>query len=236
MAEKIPMNEKYPAHIVPKIKTAVNRINENTSLNLKLSTRRKKLGEVILCFEKLASKPMTPTMAGLPETKEFKALVDMPPIQHKNKKTILEMIAKAFNRHAFQYTARNISYTIKQARKNFRAYLDKALKNDLGKGWAEDIEIEKQRNAAFLSQQKLQEEKHRQELKEVEKDRELLNKAMLYYNSLSLDKQAEISRLAIESLDDNIKDVVVNKKITWEIHFKYAIRNVLLKQAVVIQR
>ena len=56
LAEKIPMKEKYPAHIVPRIKAALNRINENIDIKFTLEVDQIEPGKTILCFIKLVAK------------------------------------------------------------------------------------------------------------------------------------------------------------------------------------
>ena len=48
IAEKIPMKERYAAHIVPKIKTAINRINKCSDTNFILETRKTDRGQTVL--------------------------------------------------------------------------------------------------------------------------------------------------------------------------------------------
>ena len=61
MAEKIPMKERYPAHIVPKIKTAINRINKCSDTKFLLETRKIDRGQTVLCFKKtVATKTLLP--------------------------------------------------------------------------------------------------------------------------------------------------------------------------------
>ena len=53
LAEKIPINEKYPSHIVRKIESNVNKINKHYALNIDLSVQRPRRGKAILTFKKI---------------------------------------------------------------------------------------------------------------------------------------------------------------------------------------
>ena len=81
LAQKIPMNEKYPADVIPKIKAAVNRINENSDLKVKLIIKRPERGKVIFVFEKVSEAELKKLMpaAGLPDDETFKTLSDIIP-------------------------------------------------------------------------------------------------------------------------------------------------------------
>lgn len=53
LAKKIPINEKYPSHIVRKIESKVNKINKHYALKIDLSVRRPRRGKAILTFRKI---------------------------------------------------------------------------------------------------------------------------------------------------------------------------------------
>ena len=60
LAQKIPMNEKYPAHVIPKIESTVGKINghldkigKHSGLKVKVSVRDRERGEGIFVFEKI---------------------------------------------------------------------------------------------------------------------------------------------------------------------------------------
>jgi hypothetical protein len=233
-AQKIPMNEKYPADIIPKIKAAVNRINEKTSLKLKLHIRPDGRGKSFIGFEKLpANTPVeiqTPVTAGLPETEDFKQLVFMIPPQENTKKTILEAVARAFRKHGFQYAARNISYTTQQAISNYRAYLDKALKGDLGKGWAEDQEVIGKKDEIRAAEQKLADIKNQQEADTIRREEEKTREASERFAHLAQEDQDRIQNAAIELLKEPMKTLVQQKQLGWERTLKIAIKKVMLAE------
>lgn len=201
LAQKLPMNEKYPADVIPKIKAAVNRINEYTTLKVTLTAKRPKRGKAIFIFEKLIeeeAKQLPPT-AGLPEEDDsFKSLIALFPKEHCDKKTILELIAKLYKKHGFDYIARNIKYTNRNCKDNYRAYLNKALKEDWGLAIQEDVE----------SKQKIikeQEHKKRQEKEALKQQKELQNRVKEYMKTLSQEELETLREEAIDQLDEKTK-------------------------------
>jgi len=142
MAQKIPMNEHYPADVIPKVKAAVNRINEYTELQIKLEVRRPQRGKAILVFYKLSKEQSEPETTEGPklldvlegQEEDLKKLLELVPEEHRFKKTVLEMVSKALRKQDEGYVRRNILYANTNATRNYRAYLSKALKED----WAAD--------------------------------------------------------------------------------------------------
>ena len=201
LAQKLPMNEKYPADVIPKIKAAVNRINEYTTLKVKLTAKRPKRGEAIFVFEKLTEaevKKLSPT-AGLPEEdNNFKSLIDLLPKEHRDNKTILEAIDRSYKEHGFDYTARNIKYTNRNCQGNYRAYLNKALKENWGLAIQEDEEVKKR----IIKEQ---EHKKRQEQKALKQQKELQLQVKEYMKSLSQEELETLREEAISQLDEKTK-------------------------------
>jgi hypothetical protein len=231
-AQKIPMNEKYPADIIPKIKTAVNRINEKTSLKLKLHIRPAGRGKTFIGFEKLpADAPVEiqpPVAAGLPETDEFKRLVRMIPPPENTKKTLLEAVSRAYKKHGFEYAARNIRYTTKQATRNYRAYLDRALKEDLGKGWAEDQAALEQMATIRAAERKAAELKQQQEMEALRRDEEKARSVLSRFAALSQEEQDRIRQAALEAVKEPLKTHIREKRIGWERSLNFAIKSFLM--------
>jgi len=76
-------------------------------------------------------------------------LFAMIPEKHRNKKTIRMTLEKALKKYGEEYCHRNIQYTNKHAIRNYRTFLDNALKNDWALGWWED-EQEKRKQKVIL--------------------------------------------------------------------------------------
>jgi hypothetical protein len=147
LAEKIPMKQKFPAHIVLKIKPAMNRIYKYTDLKVTVEERKKARGEIVLVFTKEAGKPKekplekkTPVFV-MPENDEFKKLVAMLPPERQRQKSLLELVLKAFNTKGFDFVAWNIKYANKRAIGNYPAYFLKSLKGNFGAVMQEEAEV-----------------------------------------------------------------------------------------------
>ena len=139
MAEKIPMKERYPAHIVPKIKTAINRINKCSDTKFLLETRNIDRGQTILCFKKtVAAKTLLPFHQPekesfiKPDKPEITILINLLPEPRRSQRTILEPVIAFYEMRGIDYVAKNIRYTNKNAKNNYRPYLLKALQHDYG--------------------------------------------------------------------------------------------------------
>ena len=135
LAAKIPMAEKCPAHIIPKIQASVNRINEKTSLKLALNVVRIKRGQAKFVFKKLKNKTMDVLST---QGVEYRALLNLLPKEQQRKKTIQYKVEQKLRKKGAEYVKRNIHYTNERANKNYRVFLLKALKEDWGLGWEED--------------------------------------------------------------------------------------------------
>ncbi len=147
LAAKIPMAEKYVSDVIPKIKAAVNRINDKTSIELTLRVRRPKRGQAIFVFRKQKAlddkrKEQSQVIDVLndSEAEDYRDLLNLLPKQHQIKKTIQEMITRYLHKCGSEYVRRNVLYTNDQVRdpKKYRVYFAKALKEDWGLGWEED--------------------------------------------------------------------------------------------------
>jgi hypothetical protein len=191
LAEKIPMKEQYPADIIPKIQAAVNRISNHTDQNIKLTIKRPDRGKAIFIFEKLPdiTTKKLPTPEPTPEHQEdcrSQNIIDLLPPEHQSKKTILDEISRGYQKHGFDFVARNIKYTNKKSTGNYRAYLHQALKNDWGLALEEDDKIKQEQH------QKNKKETERQDL-EIEKTQKSMEQ--------SIRAQEYIDKLSIEELE-----------------------------------
>jgi len=149
LAEKIPMKQRYPAHIALKIKPAVRRIHKYTDLKIKLEERKKGRGEIVFVFTRessaLKEKPIVKktTSFVMPENEDFKKLVSMLPPERQRQQSLLELVLKAFNKKGFDFVAWNIKYANKRAIGNYPAYFLKSLRGNFGEVMKEEEEIVK---------------------------------------------------------------------------------------------
>jgi Replication initiator protein A len=195
LAEKIPMRERYPADVLPKIQAAVKRINGHSSLYVQLRVKRPARGQAILVFEKAAEAPATPAAAA------FHAVVELLPLEHRSKKTLLEALATAYRQQGAAYVARNIRYTNQHCTGNYRAYLAKALRADWGAALAEDAAQAQQAQAAREVQARTVAEHQRQEAAAIARDRELTRLARAYLRQLPAEAVAALTAEALPRLD-----------------------------------
>lgn len=237
MAAKIPMKERFPAHIVPKIKTAVNRINRCTDTQFILETRQIKAGQTILCFKKqtvsksvLMSKQTAKEAFATPDKPEIKSLIELLPVARRSQKTILEPIIAFYEMRGVDYVARNIRYTNKNAKSNYRPYLLKALQNDYGLAMHEDEEAARQiiaqevMKAQEIAQNEAAEQKRRKEQEENKK------RAQAYIESLSEETKTDLQAEAIAKMSDNIKEIVLKKGLGSKIMLNIAMESIALER------
>ena len=76
-------------------------------------------------------------------SKELSDLFNLLPPDHREKETIRAIIHKCSKRMGLDYVRRNIEYSNKNSKTNYRAYLVEALKNDYGLGLQEDKKQER---------------------------------------------------------------------------------------------
>ena len=221
LATKIPMKQKYAADISPRITAATDIINAKTSLNLTLTVKRPRRGQAIFVFKKLkSSKPTKPLQTGRcnaettgAQADSYKTLTALLPAQHRQKKTIREVIIKALSEHDFEYVKRNILYTSETAGKNYRAYLTKSIMDDWGEGWQEDKDQENESK----HQQKVKEQEERNKAKEEKRIHLAVTKRLQIMppEELTLHKEMAHAELteSEKQLDEVILSACINARI-----------------------
>ncbi len=215
LAEKIPMKERYPAHIIPKIQTAVSRINQCTQTTFSITPRQISRGHTILAFQKTEQlKPVAIVDAIaektliVPETPDVKALIELLPEPRRAQKTILEIVIGFYEMRGVSYVERNIRYTNKHAVKNYRHYLLKALRADYGLSMQEDeearrrIQEEQIKKAAVVATRQTEEQRQRHLREEAQ------NRARAYIAGLSPEDQAAMHREALSTMDEKVRNMV----------------------------
>lgn len=209
LAQKIPITEKYPSHILLKIQPAVSRISKHTALKVALKTRENENGEIILVFdknnvqkqEKQQPKESTKTFVAS-ENEEFKKLIAILPWERQSQKTLLESILKAFNARGFDYVAWNIQYANKRAIGNYPAYLLKALKNNFGATLKEEAEVAKRMFSKQKEAEKVKVEKQSETQAKEQQDAEI---AQQFLKSLSANDLEAIEQDAFKRLPSFLK-------------------------------
>jgi hypothetical protein len=237
IAEKIPMKERYPAHIVPKIKTAVKRINRNTNAQFLLETRRLKPGQTILCFKKealpkssLFEQEATKQTFTIPDKPEIKKLIELLPMARRSQKTVIEPIIAYYEMHGTDYVSRNIRYTNKKAKKNYRPYLLKALQNDYGLAMQEDEEAARQAIARKAKQAQEIAEREAIERKRQKQQEENQKRAQAYIENFSEESRSALQAEAIADMSDNTKEIVLKKGLGSKTMLKIAMEKIALQR------
>jgi hypothetical protein len=127
--------------------------------------------------------------------------VELLPLEHRSKKTLLEALATAYRQQGAAYVARNIRYTNQHCTGNYRAYLARALRADWGAALAEDEAQAQQTEAAREVQAQAEATRRRQEAAAIERDRELTRLARAYLRQLPAEAVAALTAEAIPRLD-----------------------------------
>lgn len=125
---------------------------------------------------------------------EVEKLLAMLADGHRSKKTIRSAIEKAYDKYDFDRVARNIRYSNANCKKNYRAFLIKAIKNDWGLELQEDEEARK----------KMLREKETRE-REEERRREEMMRVRDYIENLSPEEFQALREKAISELGDSLK-------------------------------
>lgn len=233
LAEKIPMKQKFPAHIVLKIKPAINRINKHTDLKITVEERRKARGEIVLVFTKEAAQPKEKPMGKttpafvMPDNDEFKKLVSMLPPERQRQKSLLELLLKALNKKGFDFVVWNIKYANKRAIGNYPAYFLKSLKGNFGQVMKEEEEV------IQAAASKRQEEAKTQKVKLTEaqtKEDQELARIQDYIQSLSPGELEAIELAAHAKLPTFMKKPIEDMRKTNQISFRSFVRLIALEQ------
>jgi hypothetical protein len=237
IAKKIPMKERYPAHIVPKIKTAIKRINRSTDAQFVLKTRRIKPGQTILCFKKeavpkssLFEQEAPKQTFAIPDKPEIKKLIELLPMARRSQKTVIEPIIAYYEMRGTDYVSRNIRYTNKKAKKNYRPYLLKALQNDYGLAMQEDEEAAQQAIARKAKKAQEIAEREAIERKRQKQQEENKKRAQAYIENLSEESRSALQAEAIADMSDNIKEIVLKKGLGSKTMLKIAMEKIALQR------
>jgi hypothetical protein len=201
LAEKLTLEKRYPSQILEKLIPAVNEINKRTSLKIHLHYDK----ETHICTFTKVKQTDSPRSqdksqeTSLPfEDNRFVALTELLPKEHEGKKTILEVLNRTYQKHGFDYVARNIRYANRYCKGNYRAYLTKALKEDWGVALEED---DKRKEKV----RKEQERKHHEEQEDIKNRTELNRRAREEIEKLSSEEIEALREEALSQLDSTTR-------------------------------
>lgn len=136
LARKMPLSFRYPSDIVKKIKSGINRINNQTSLQLELVLETTIEGNIKFVFHKKSEllndgndkHSIPPTLSNL---------LNLVRESERNKKSIGKLISKSLDTFDSEYLEKQILYSNIHSRRNYRAFLAKCIENN----WGEDFVV-----------------------------------------------------------------------------------------------
>jgi protein involved in ribonucleotide reduction len=198
LASKIPMNEQYVSHIIPKIQSAVKKIKKRTELKIDLEVQKEGRGKALLIFRKEEIKKQTT----LPHI-VTKSLQESPPEQEnslvsKVKSNIARtsrlegVIARGISDFGETYVLSQILYANEKAKDNYPRYLESSLSED----WAKEERRKQEQESLKVKQRKKErKQKEKQELQEEKQ----FDQASLYQH-LANNQFSVMSKEAKEAL------------------------------------
>ena len=172
------------------------------------------------------------------EMMNFEKLLLLIPTKYRDKLSVKKLIETYLGKENYDYVARNIIYANDKSnavnpgknmskRSNYRNYLKKALKNDFGLAYIEDLEEKKKEKQL---QQKAEENRKKEEARKkiAEEAKEKLDEAIQnYLSSLSKEEHDKLKQEASNRLEGEKKESVLNKKAGSKIILKLEIKQII---------
>jgi hypothetical protein len=177
LARKIPMAEKYPSDVIPKLNAALNRINKESAMRFEMSVDRPERGKATLTFTTVKQKKQ-PQITGIP--KKFQSLLQelLPLVREKDRErqSVKIAIVKAFQGYELEAIRWSIECANAQSKRNYAAFFTNVLRNDYWLKQKEDKEEERKqrdkREAAIRAEyEKQKQEEAKRARKRAEHDR-----------------------------------------------------------------
>lgn len=258
LAEKIPMAEKYPAHIVLKIQPAINRINRSTDLKIDLQIRKKSRGETILIFEKQRSEPKAnkekpavspvttvgkPSQPELPLARPELAKTKLngwtKPIDPELQKLLKLLPSERQSQKSLQeaiYKAFNrhgfeyVAWNIKYANKHAKGNYPAYLLKAIKEDYGQALREEEEVNALAVRDRAQAQKKHLS-IKQQQQNQEVKDTelAQVYIAELSEEARLELEEVALTSLPP-IMRARIEKAGRKSISFQAILRGLALKK------
>jgi hypothetical protein len=171
----------------------------------------------------------------------LKKLQEILPKVYQDKKSIEKLLLEALVKHGFDYVARNIRYANENSNatkpganltkgSNYRNYLAKALKNDFGLAYQEDMETVQQKENSQKEKQRKQAEQDRLEREKIERERELANQAKEYMKNFSNQELQELETEAIQTLDPELKEKALKNRVAGNFTIKRAMEKIVIER------
>ncbi|MFZ2956605.1 MAG: replication initiation protein [Candidatus Ozemobacteraceae bacterium] len=172
---------------------------------------------------------------------ELSQLCKKLPIEYQNKESVRKLLSEFFEKHGFDYVARNIEFSndgsnavnpgVSLGRgSNYRNYLAKALKGDFGLPSREDQEIHQAQKEINRQAQEaaVLAARHAQEKSQMEQENK--ERARVYRQSLTLESQIALREEALSKMEPAKREAVIQKNIGSEILLKIAIDKLCLER------
>jgi plasmid replication initiation protein len=165
-------------------------------------------------------------------------LFEMLPKTFQGKKTIEKLIADNLEKHDFNYVSRNIHYTnanstaakpgLQNAKgSNYRNYLNKALKEDYGLAYQEDLEAASVAEKEEIAKVAEETERQRKVNAKIEAEREAAIQARQYLNGLEQKEFDFIKKQAIKSLSPEEKETLLEGRLRADYTVKKAMEKIV---------
>ena len=140
---------------------------------------------------------------------EIKEIIDLLPETHRTQKTILSAITTFYKKYGSDYVDRNIRYTNKNAKSNYRTYLLKALKQDYGLAMKEDEDIQQKIIAQKKSEQHKIEQQKAAEQERLRIEQENKKRVKEYIASLPEEEKLNLKAQALADMSETNKAIVL---------------------------
>jgi plasmid replication initiation protein len=175
---------------------------------------------------------------------ELSKLLELLPEIYRKQQSIKKIMANFLEEHGFDYVARNIQYTNQNSNaarpganltkgSNYRNYLTKALKNDFGLAYQEDMEAAQQKESSQKEKQRKQAEQDRLEREKIERERDLANQAKEYMKNFSNQELQELETEAIQTLDPELKEKALKNRVAGNFTIKRAMEKIVIERFLV---
>jgi len=169
------------------------------------------------------AEPIQPIPA-TPESDEISKLIALLPAEYRGKESIKRLILSSFEKHGFDYVARNIEYANDGSNavkpgvslgkgSNYRVYLAKALVGDFGLPSREDREANQAQEEKARQEQKAAALAMRQAQEKIQREQENKDRARVYRESLSPEALEALKEEALVRMDPAHREAL-NRKAT----------------------
>jgi hypothetical protein len=208
LASKIPMKEKYISHIIIKIKTAVNKINNDSELKISVELKRQGRGKAIFIFSETDKEENKDKDNGFKvNTDNLMNILVILPEREREKKSVKDLISVWLEEKDIDYVISNIKYTNKNCKENekYKGYLVNALKKDWGielrehEEAIEKVKLKRKKEEEDREQQRNEEHAKKEQLTKYESY--IINECNCFYDKLTKQEKKDIDDVIMKDLN-----------------------------------